>query len=233
MTNASINASYLMSKYGVTLKEKTKYYYVFYMITGGKTYTSGEKSFSTPEKKAYKAIKALNISRIYQPKNDGTGSCYLSSVATLIAYKKNTVRNAGKDYGHGCAVYKEVYKKNGNTTYVYDSTLSAYGLKKQTYSLSNLYNSLNAGKPAIIYSGRHASLVIAYKGNNTYSLKASDFIVMEISQIWKNSSTLFKNYANKGQSPYKWDGCYMTLSDWSAYTYNGSTNGTPNIMVTY
>lgn len=236
LTDASVNATYLMSKYKVTLKEKTTYYYKFYFTTGGKTYYSGENNFTTPKKgstETFNKINALSVSRIAQPKNDTKGSCYLSSVATLLAFKRGSGKTAGKDFSQSCAVYKEVYKKNDNTTYVYDSTLSYYGLKKQGYSLKNVYNSLKAGKPAVIYSGKHASLVVAYKGNKATELKASDFVVMEINALWKNSSSLFNSYANKGEDPYKWDSCYMTLDKWSSYTYNGKTNGTPTVMVTY
>lgn len=242
MKYASITANYLMSKYKVTLTENKKYFYRFYMTTGGKTYYSKVCDFKTPVKGKYTKINSVGISRIYQPANDKYGSCYLSSIASLYGFKTGKCRTAGKDYAQSCAVYKEVYKKNSNTTYVYDSTVTKLGLKKQSYNLQTIYNSLKAGKPVVVYTGKHASIVIGYTGNNKTSLSIADFVIMEIKGgyystyyktyvdkgYWDNSSAYFKSYANNPSSNYfNSKSCYIKMSSWAA------TTGTPKYMVLY
>lgn len=86
--------------------------------------------------------------------------------------------------------------KETNTTYVYDSTVTKLGLKKQSYNLQTIYNSLKAGKPVVVYTGKHASIVIGYTGNNKTSLSIADFVIMEIKGGYY--STYYKTYVDKG-----------------------------------
>lgn len=236
--------SFKMSSYKVTLKANTTYYYKMYVTSGSKTYYGSVQSFKTSQYAKYTPIKSLSVSRIVQPANDNKGSCYLSSIATLYGYKVGKYsgvdyRVGGKDVSQtSSALYKAFLKKNGGT-YVYNSTVSYYGLKKQNYSLTNVYNSLKAGKPVVVYSGNHASIIIGYKGNSS-TLKNSDFIIMEIKDgyiyngklydkgYWDNSSSIYNSYANKPSNSYfQSKSCYVTLDCWT------SKNGAPTVMVTY
>ncbi len=239
-----VDASFLMSKYKVTLKANTTYYYRMYITLGNKTYYSFVQSFKTLSYAKYTPIKSLPVSRIVQPSNDTKGSCYLSSIATLYGYKVGKYsgvdyRVGGKDVSQtSSALYKSFLKKNGGT-WVHDSTVSYYGLKKQNYSLTSVYNLLKAGKPVVVYSGNHASIIVGYKGNSS-TLNRSDFIIMEIKDgyiyngkiydkgYWDNSSSLYNSYANKPANSYfQSKSCYVSLDFWI------SANGTPTKMVTY
>ena len=232
-----VDTSFSMSKYGVTLKADTTYYYQFYLISGGKTHLGPVKSFKTlpAGTTVYKPITSLSVRRIVQPKGDPYGSCYLSSIATVYAYGKGTVdkvnyRTGGADIAQTASkVYKDFKAKNGGT-YVYDSTMNYYGLKKTSFSLTAVYEALKAGKPVAMYNGIHASVIIGYKGNGN-TLKAEDFIVMEIKQdgCWTNSANEFKTYSNNPQTSGQWKSCYVSLSSWIAYM----NNTTPFYMITY
>lgn len=258
LTSSYVNASFNMKKYSVTLKKNTTYYYRFYITTGGETFYSDIKNFTTTNtttstttnNKKYTAIPAIGISRIAQPAGKDT-SCYISSIATLYGYKVGTYNNenyriGGKDYTQTSSkLYKDVFKKNGSSNWVSNSTITYYGLKKQSFSMEKAYNALKQGKPVVIHgkngNATHASIIIGYKGNGA-TLKASDFIVMEIKSgypfeskvydkgYWDNSTTLFKNNANKAPSSYfSSPSCYVTLSNWTS-SLNGAM---PNNMVTY
>ncbi len=234
---------YLMSSNKVakvTLIAQRTYKYQFYIKANGYgTLKSGTGTFTTPKKSVYTPIKALPVSRIVQPANDKKGSCYLSSLATVVTYKNKVARTGGKDFSQNCKVYKEVYKKNGNTTYVYNSTCSYYGLKYVSGgSLQTIYNNLKAGKPVVVYTGAHASVVIGYNGNSS-SLSASNFIVMEIKDgciykgklydkgRWDNSTANFKK-ANSPSTNYSSSStCYVTLSSWM------NTNGKIKNLLVY
>lgn len=250
--SATQNISFGLGNYNVKLKENTKYYYRVYVVANGKTYYGEVKSFTTPAKVKYPAIKSLEISRIVQPAKDPEGSCYLSSIATVYGYKQGTYSNVdyrvgGKDISQdSSALYKAFYKKNGGT-YVYDSTVNYYGLKKSSFSLEKAYNTLKAGKPVAMHSKNgskmHASVIIGYKGNAS-TLKASDFIVMEIKDgyyydvtglyydkgYWDNTSSYYTTYANKPASTsyFQTKSCYVTLDKWIS-----CTGIMPQNMVTY
>lgn len=239
-----VEASYLMSKYSVKLTPNTTYYYQFYLITGGKTYSGPVKSFKTTPVvvNTYKPVSSLGVRRIVQPHTDTTGSCYLASIASVYAYGKGTYD--GVNYKVGGAdiaqtqskIYQEFYKKN-NGTWVTDATITAYGMKKQAFSLPNVYAALKAGKPVAIFNGVHASVIVGYKGNSG-TLSTADFIVMEIKKewsskssryLWTNSTSEFNAYANKPQASGELKSCYVTLSSWISYM----NNRTPMYMVTY
>lgn len=231
--------SFNMSSYKVTLKANTTYYYKMYVTSGNKTYYGSVQSFKTSPVVKYSPIKSLSISRIYQPKNDKSG-CYLSSIATVYGYKVGTYSNVdyrvgGKDISQtSSALYKAFHKKNGGT-WVLPDTISYYGLKKQKYDLTSVYNSLKAGKPVAIHAKvnearQHASVVIGYKGNSN-TLEESDFVVMEIKydeRCWKNSTNNYNKYANSPQKSTDWDSCYVTLDSWIKFV-----GTTPQNMVTY
>lgn len=233
----SFSRSYNLKNTVGALNENTTYYFRFFNKVGSKNRNSQIVSFKTPKKGSYTKISSLGVSRIRQPADDGnSGSCYLSSIATVYGYKKGSCKTAGKDYTQSCAVYQEVFKANGNTTYVYDETVTKLGLKKSVFSLKTVYNSLKAGKPVAFHGKNgtkmHASVIIGYKGNNAVSLKASDFVVMEIKagykdrkgivhdkDVWDNSTSLFKSYSNNPATVY-WSSksCYVTLSTWQSNT---------------
>lgn len=253
-TSTVQNIGFNLSNYKVTLKENTTYYYRVFVLANDKYYYGAIKSFTTPPKVKYPAIESLKISRIVQPAKDTEGSCYLSSIATVYGYKTGTYSNVdyrvgGKDISQdSSALYKAFYKKNGGTTYVDDSTISYYGLKKSSFSLEKAYEALKAGKPVAIHSKlsdnvQHASVIIGYKGNSS-TLKASDFIVMEIKDgyyyddtglyydkgYWDNTTSYYNTYANKPASTgyFQTKSCYVTLDKWIS-----CTGVMPQNMVTY
>ena len=223
-----VDASYLMSKYKVTLAAGKTYYYKFYMVTGGKTYYSTLNSFVTPEYNVatYPQIKSLSVSRIEQQEKN---SCYISSFATAYAYinKGSAYRVGGNDIAQTDAVYKEIRSYNGGVS-MQDKTLTKYGFKKTSYNLETIYNSLKSGKPVVVYynNGKgygHASVIIGYNGSTT-KLEESGFIVMEINQddtygSWKNSKTLFSKHSNTPHSNI-YTSCYLQLNKWCEYVNN-------------
>ena len=204
----------------------------------------------------YSKIPALQISRVYQPYYDENGLCYWSSMATVQGYCLGTYtyggittnyRKAGTDYNYldrADAITKK-FKDSANG-YANDSdNLTKYypvkmtrvtsGIGKNASTYEKIYNQLAKGKPVIVYTGTHASVVIAYNGSST-TLDPAGFTVMEIkkdktssgSYWWVNSATHYANHANnpmEDSASLSTNGknymcCYVDLKSWISYCGN-------------
>lgn len=187
----------------------------------------------------YPKIPALKISRIYQPREDTQGMCYWSSMATVQAYclgtytyggVTNSYRTVGTDYSFGTAgdaVTKKMktysgYANNASNlkNFPVKMTLVQSGLGNNASTYGKIYDQLKQGKPVIVYTGVHASVIIAYNGS-TSTLQASGFTVMEIKRwsntLWYNSADAYNKYANNPQKQGKsTESCYVTLDSWCA-----------------
>lgn len=154
----------------------------------------------------YANIERLLVPRIAQRDvnngGSGEGDCYVCSVASVQAY---FVGRKGYSYGNYYRAYDDpvdyewsndplwhqIYDLNGGT-YMYDATLTKipYPMTGNTYNISDalgyIYTALASGSPVTVHHAEnqimHASVVIGYEGNGASSLRASDFIVMEIKQ---------------------------------------------------
>lgn len=222
---------YLMSKWYGTLKASTTYYYRFFITVGGKDYYSSIKSFKTDSVNTstnkYPQIKALSISRIYQPKNDPYGYCLKLSTATAYAYVYKNYRTAGKDIA-----YTSTMVNNWST-----HNKQVYNGSRSNLNLQTVYENLKKGIPVVVYYYKkingynygHASVIIGYNGN-TSKLEEKGFTVMEIkkeSNVKLNSKDYFTKYANSPQSDYySAKSCYVRLDSWLNYVgkYYGSLN---------
>ncbi len=166
----------------------------------------------------YEKISNLKVPRFiqYYSNKKGDGSCWLASFASIDCYRRGNTYNGktysfGKDYDHDDALYKYLFKKNGNNVAWPGASSSLYKDEKislhNSYSLSALYKALKAGKPVVIYSydAPHASVVIGHK-KSASSLSADNFVVMDVSQ------------------GYSQDKCYVSLSSWIKRC------GTPSVM---
>lgn len=189
---------------------------------------------------AYPAISALPITRVKQSRADGM--CYWCSMATVQGYCLGTYtfggytssyRSGGTDYDYVAqcdAVSKKMETYNGFADngsnlakFPVPMTLETYGIGKNENTYIKIYNQLAQGKPVILYTGKHASVVIAYNGSSS-NIQASGFTVLEVakySNSWTNSPEYFKSYANNPQEVTAWQSPYVTLSSW--VSYNGDT----------
>ena len=204
----------------------------------------------------YAKIPALPISRVYQPYYDENGLCYWSSMATVQGYCLGTYtyggvttnyRKAGTDYNYldrADAITKMFkdsangYANNANNLtkyYPVKMTRVTDGIGKNTATYQKIYNQLAQGKPVIVYTGTHASVVIAYNGSTT-TLQPSGFTVMEIKKDktssgaywWVNSATHYSNHANKpmidsaslSTNEKSYMCCYVNLESWISYCGN-------------
>lgn len=195
---------------------------------------------------SYPKIPAFQISRVRQPTNDDIGLCYWASLATVQGYclgsytyggVTTNYRKAGTDYVYTdrADAITKLFKDKANG-YAHDSynlqtvcpvkmTLVTKNIGKNAYTYDLIYQQLSQGKPVIIYTGTHASVIIGYNGSST-TLEPAGFTVMEIKRDgnwWKNSTDYYNKYANnpqkdtnKGTDP----GCYVTLSSWIEYCGN-------------
>lgn len=205
---------------------------------------------------SYPKIPALQISRVYQPYYDTSGLCYWSSMATVQGYCLGTYtyggvttnyRVAGTDYNYldrSDAITKMFkdsangYANNANNLtnyYPVKMTRVTDGIGKNTSTYQQIYNQLAQGKPVIVYTGTHASVVIAYNGSTT-TLQPSGFTVMEIKKDktssgmywWVNSATHYNNHANSpmiDSASLSTNGknymcCYVNLESWISYCGN-------------
>lgn len=126
-----VDASFLMSKYKVSLKANTTYYYRFYIITGGKTYYSAVKNFKT--KSDLPTISYGDVSLLTH--NDATINGTLSNPKNLkigkIGFQLGTASNklnTNKYYNYNKAVKSKAISFSmssnkitlkENTTYYY------------------------------------------------------------------------------------------------------------------
>lgn len=192
---------------------------------------------------SYPKISAFQITRVYQPDYDTNGICYWSSMATVQGYCLGTYtyggittnyRVAGKDYDYlkrSDAITK--FFKDGANGYANDKnnltnfypikmTRVLDGIGKNTYTYELIYKQLAQGKPVIVYTGTHASVVIGYNGSSS-TLQPSGFTVMEIKKDgswWSNSATYYNSYANSPQvdsASGSFMSCYVTLDSWITY----------------
>ena len=195
---------------------------------------------------SYPKIPAFQISRVRQSSNDNIGLCYWASLATVQGYclgsytyggVTTNYRKAGTDYVYidRADAITKLFKDKANG-YAHDSynlqtlcpvkmTLVTKDIGKNAYTYNLIYQQLSQGKPVIIYTGTHASVIIGYNGSST-TLDPAGFTVMEIKRDgnwWKNSTDYYNKYANnpqkdtnKGTDP----GCYVTLSSWIEYCGN-------------
>ena len=192
---------------------------------------------------SYPKIPAFQITRIYQPDYDTNGMCYWSSMATVQGYCLGTYtyggvttnyRVAGKDYDYlkrGDAVTK-LFKDGANgyandynnltKFYPVKMTRVTEGIGKNAATYEKIYNQLAQGKPVVVYTGTHASVVIGYNGSAT-TLQPSGFTVMEIKKDgkwWSNSADYYKKHANSPQvdsAKGSYMSCYVTLDSWISY----------------
>jgi len=192
---------------------------------------------------SYSKIPAFQISRIYQPDYDTNGLCYWSSMATVQGYCLGTYtyggvttnyRVAGKDYDYlkrGDAVTK-LFKDGANgyandynnltKFYPVKMTRVTEGIGKNAATYEKIYNQLAQGKPVVVYTGTHASVVIGYNGSTT-TLQPSGFTVMEIKKDgkwWSNSADYYAKHANSPQvdsAKGSYMSCYVTLDSWISY----------------
>lgn len=205
---------------------------------------------------SYPKIPALQISRVYQPHYDTNGLCYWSSMATVQGYCLGTYtyggittnyRKPGTDYNfldRKDAITK-MFQDTGNgfandynnltKYYPVKMTRVTSGIGKNAATYQAIYNQLAQGKPVIVYTGTHASVVIAYNGSTT-TLQPSGFTVMEIKKDktssggywWVNSATHYNNHANApmiDSASLKTNGknymcCYVNLESWISYCGN-------------
>ena len=172
----------------------------------------------------------LEVPRVYQT---STGECHMCSVASVQAYVlgsysygsySRTYSGAGDYVCDNDPCYRAVYDANKKISpsfvqmqyredifpvkmkFILDTNVSTL--------MSTAYNQLSRGVPVVVYTGKHASVIIGYRGNSD-TLSEKDFTVMEIHRDWKNSKSIFSSdaanpvhYRNGG---YK---CYVTLNSW-------------------
>lgn len=126
-----IDISYQMSKYKVTLKANTTYYYRFYIVTGGKAYYSDVKSFKTKTDTptiSYKSVSGLTYNNatingtMSNPKNItinkiGFQLGTASNKLTTNKYYNFNNKGTSKELVFKMSSYKVTL--NANTTYYY------------------------------------------------------------------------------------------------------------------
>lgn len=207
---------------------------------------------------SYPKISALQIARVYQPDYDTKGHCYWASMATVQGYCLGTYtyggvttnyRVAGQDYNYlsrGDALSKFCQTLDGSTyannatnlssKYPVKMTRITEGIGKNNATYQAIYSQLALGKPVIVYTGTHASVVIGYSGSTT-TLDPAGFTVLEIKKDkantssgywWVNSATYFNKHANAPQidsNTLKTNGtnymsCYVNLKSWIEYCGN-------------
>ncbi|MBR2724633.1 MAG: InlB B-repeat-containing protein [Ruminococcus sp.] len=206
----------------------------------------------------YAKIPALQISRVYQPHTDTDGHCYWASMATVQGYCLGSYtyggvttdyRVPGQDYNYlsrGDALSKfcqtldsSTYANNANNLtkkYPIKMTRVTEGIGKNAATYKAIYDQLALGKPVIIYTGTHASVVIGYSGSST-TLDPKGFTVLEIKKDkantssgywWVNSANYYNKHANSPQidsNTLKTNGtnymsCYVNLQSWIEYCGN-------------
>ena len=206
----------------------------------------------------YTNIPAFKISRVYQPDYDTGGHCYWASIATVQGYClgsytygniSTNYRVPGQDYNYlsrGDALSKyfqtldsSTYANNANNLknkYPVKMTRVTEGIGKNAATYQAIYNQLVQGKPVVIYTGTHASVVIGYSGS-TSTLDPKGFTVLEVKKDkantssgywWENSAAYYNKHANSPQidsNTLKTNGtsymsCYVNLASWIEYCGN-------------
>lgn len=222
------------------------------MVLGG-LFTFGSTDTSAA---SYPKISALPISRVYQPHYDENGICYWSSMATVQGYCLGSFtyggittnyRNPGTDYNYldRADAITKMFKDSANGYANDANNLTKYypvkmtrvtdGIGKNASTYQKIYNQLAQGKPVIVYTGTHASVVIAYNGSTT-TLDPAGFTVMEIKKDktssgmywWVNSTTYYNNHANNPMidsaslktNEKSYMCCYVNLESWISYCGN-------------
>ncbi len=193
----------------------------------------------------YTKIPAFPITRVYQPDYDTNGMCYWASMATVQGYCLGTYtyggvttnyRVPGKDY--------DFLKRGDAITKYFDDHADGYanaannlknnpikmtrvksGIGKNTATYQKIYDQLAQGKPVIVYTGTHASVVIAYNGSTT-TLDPKGFTVLEVKKDgkwWSNSENYYNKHANSPQvdsNKGSYMSCYVNLESWISYCGN-------------
>ena len=107
------------------------------------------------------------------------------------------------------------------------------GIGKNNATYQAIYNQLAQGKPVIVYTGTHASVVIAYNGSAT-TLDPKGFTVLEVKKDkantssgywWVNSANYYNKHANSPQidsaslstNGTNYMSCYVNLESWISY----------------
>lgn len=177
-TYKKLNSHYIIGsgkEVNLKLTPGTRYEYRGFCKTGGKTYYSGIKSFTTAKKvdgKSFKLSYDKNLIKKIgkQPK----GSVYCSVYA--MAYAR-ALRGLG--YSKPLSFWNKgaVWSKGGMKSKFYGSQQSA---------LKAVYDQIKAGKPAILYvygpnaKSGHYVTVYGYKNvTNTKALKMSNFLILD------------------------------------------------------
>ncbi len=203
-------------------------------------------AFSVPVSAAsYPKIPSFNIARVRQTNEAAAADmCYWCSMSTVQGYCMGSYtygsvttnyRKAGTDYNYASnadAMTKKLktfsgYANNAKnlSSYPVPMTLVTKDIGKNAYTYGLIYNQLAQGKPVIVYTGTHASVVIGYNGSST-TLDPAGFTVLEIKKDgnwWQNSSSLYNKYANSPQKDTNTGSemsCYVTLSSWISYCGN-------------
>lgn len=193
----------------------------------------------------YSKIPALPITRVYQPDYDTNGMCYWASMATVQGYCLGTYtyegvttnyRVPGKDYDY--------LKRSDAITKYFEDHANGYanaatnlknnpikmtrvtsGIGKNAATYQKIYEQLAQGKPVIVYTGTHASVVIAYNGSAT-TLQPAGFTVLEVKKDgnwWSNSANYYTKHANSPQvdsNKGSYMSCYVNLESWISYCGN-------------
>lgn len=202
---------------------------------------------------SYPKIPALQISRVYQPPEDNK-LCYWASMATVQGYCLSSYtyggvttnyRVPGQDYNYlkstdamtkyfSATAKGNAHDKDNLTKYYpVKMTLVTKGIGRNASTYQQIYNQLSQGKPVIVYTGTHASVIIGYSGS-TSTLDPKGFTVMEIKKDkagtasgywWENSISYYNKHANSPQidtntlktNGGKYLSCYVNLDSWISY----------------
>lgn len=220
---------------------------------------------------AYSSVGPYPVPRIVQRDTSAGGlgaDCFVCSMASVEAYflgnstfqyssYARAYNGVGDYVWSSDPLWRKIYAMSGYDMDVGDVNLSGlpYPMEKGSYSIAAglpvIYNQLHRGSPVVVHCSvpnkvPHASVIIGYKGNGATTLKASDFIVMEIKR-WDsngytgglNSVALFNSCMTNAVSKTTaadalavWNSknsqCYYTLQAWLLKTF-GTESCTLNL----
>lgn len=135
-----ITSSFLMSKYKETLTPNTTYYYKFYVVMNGTTYTSPNGSFKTLPNQTGKYTLSYNANGgSGAPSSQTGGSTYKipTTTPTRSGYKflgwstSSSASSASYEAGSSITISKNT------TLYAVWGTNNIYNLKEETYGFDN------------------------------------------------------------------------------------------------